>query len=269
MIEFTGVSKAFSGQPALDSISFHVEKGSACGYIGPNGAGKTTTARIIVGLEKPDSGKVRVLSGLELPNSGHAGTKSQSRISSETRQTLHPKTAIGYVPESPKLYESLTPIETIALAALLRQSDKKRALKKFQFLSEVFLFKDFLKKPLQNLSKGTKQKVVISMALVFKPEILILDEPTDGLDVQAVVSLKRFIKSFTAHGGAVFYSSHLLDIVENVCDKVYFINKGIIAGEYAREDFGNTKGFLEKALLENIGDSTEEKLIDIFLEDEI
>ncbi len=262
MIEFTEVIKKFSGQLALNSISFRVEKGTACGYIGPNGAGKTTTAKIIVGLEIPDSGKVRILSHLEFPNSNGVSKNTKSEI-------RNPKSAIGYVPESPKLYESLTPTETIALAALLRQFDKNHALDKLDFLSEVFFFKDFLKKPLQSLSKGTKQKVVISMALIFKPEILVLDEPTDGLDVQSVVSLKRFIKSFTAHGGAVFYSSHLLDIVENVCDKVYFINRGSIAGEYTREDFVGKKGYLENALLENIGDATEQKSIDKFLEDKI
>ncbi|MFZ1080527.1 MAG: ABC transporter ATP-binding protein [Candidatus Kryptoniota bacterium] len=262
MIEFTEVSKKFSGQPALNSISFRVEKGVACGYIGPNGAGKTTTAKIIVGLEKPDSGKVRILSNLEFPSLNHKGKKPKSEIRNS-------KSQIGYVPESPKLYESLTPSETIALAALLRQFDKKCALDKLEFLAEVFSFEDWLKKPLQSLSKGTKQKVVISMALIFKPEILVLDEPTDGLDVQSVVSLKRFIKSFTAHGGAVFYSSHLLDIVENVCDKVYFINKGNIAAEYARENFIDKKGYLENALLENIGDATEQRSIDAFLEDKI
>jgi len=262
MIKFTEVTKKFSGQLALDSISFRVEKGIACGYIGPNGAGKTTTAKIIVGLEKPDSGIVRVSSDSEFSNSNNPGKTLKSQITDS-------RSEIGYVPESPKLYESLTPIETIALVALLRRFDKKSALDKLRFLSELFFYKDLLKKPLQSLSKGTKQKVAISMALIFNPKILVLDEPTDGLDVQSVVSLKRFIKSFTCHGGAVFYSSHLLDIVENICDKVYFINEGVIAGEYMRKDFDDKKGYLENALIEQIGNSIEQKLIDAFIEDKI
>lgn len=248
MIEFIKVSKAFPGHVALDSTSFRVEKGTSCGYIGPNGAGKTTTAKIIVGLEKADSGTVKVL-------------EKDAAIERNDIQKL-----VGYVPESPKLYESLTPTETIAMAALLRKFDKKAAIDKLQVLSEIFLFKDFLKKPLQNLSKGTKQKVVMSLALLFNPEILILDEPTDGLDVQAVVSLKQLIKSFTTRGGTVFYCSHLLDIVESVCDRVYFINKGKIAGEYTKDDFADKRGFLENAFIENVGTQNEQRLINAFFE---
>ena len=262
MIEFTGVTKNFRGQPALNSISFLVEKGAACGYVGPNGAGKTTTAKIIVGLEKPDSGVVAVSCDSEFSNLKHTGEDLKST-------DLNLKSEIGYVPETPRLYESLTPIETITFVALLRKFDKKYALRKLDFLSEIFFFKDFLKKPLQGLSKGTKQKVVISMALMFNPKILVLDEPTDGLDVQSVFSLKRFIKSFTYHGGSVFYSSHLLDIVENICDKVYFINGGVIAGEYAQKDFAEKKGYLENLLMDSIGDTTDQKLIDAFVEDKI
>lgn len=248
MIEFIKVSKRFSEQIALDSISFKVEKGTACGYIGPNGAGKTTTAKIIVGLAKSDSGTVKIL-------------EKNAAVDMKTIQRR-----VGYVPESPKLYESLTPAETIAMAALLRRLDKKTANDKLQILSEIFLFKDFLRKPIQSLSKGTKQKVVISLALLFNPEILILDEPTDGLDVQSVVSLKQVIKSFTGYGGTVFYCSHLLDIVEGVCDKVYFINKGQIAGEYSKDDFAGKRGYLEDAFIENIGTRNEQRLINAFFE---
>lgn len=250
MIEFIKVSKSFSGQCALDSISFRVENGTACGYIGPNGAGKTTTAKIIVGLEKADAGRVVV--------SADAFNKDIVEQNSIKRE-------IGYVPESPKLYETLTPTETIVMAALLRGFDRRKAIDRLMVLSEIFLFKDMLRKPLQGLSKGTKQKVVIALALIFDPRILILDEPTDGLDVQSVVSLKRFIKSFTARGGTVFYSSHLLDIVENVCDKVYFINKGSIAGEYTQKDFIGKRGYLENAFIENIGNTADQQLIDAFL----
>jgi ABC-2 type transport system ATP-binding protein len=250
MIEFIGVTKTYSERVALKSVSFTVERGTACGYIGPNGAGKTTTAKIIVGLESPDSGEVKIFN--ESP-----------------RRDSNILNLIGYVPESPRLYESLTPIETIAFAALLRRFDKKRALKRLEFLAELLSFKDFLKKPLRHLSKGTKQKVVISMALTFNPKLLVLDEPTDGLDVQSVVSLKHVIKSFTAHGGVVFYSSHFLEIVENICDKVYLINSGSIVGQYDRTDFAEKRGYLENVLLENIGGADKEELIDAFIEDSI
>ncbi len=248
MIEFYNVTKSYSGNVALDSISFRIESGTASGYIGPNGAGKTTTAKIIVGLAKPESGRVTV-----------AGKDAASHMNEIKR-------CVGYVPESPRLYESLTPRETVAMAAMLRRADKPGILRRLDLLSEIFLFKDLLQKPLHTLSKGTRQKVVISLALVFNPEVLILDEPTDGLDVQAVSTLKQFIKAFTSHGGTVFYSSHLLDIVEGICTKVLFINHGKIAGEYQEKDFINRRGYLESELTEHIGSRNEQKLIDAYFD---
>lgn len=247
-IEFIDVRKKFGDTIALDSVSFKVEKGVACGYIGPNGAGKTTTARIIVGLERADSGVVRV-DGLD-------ASKEKAEIQKR----------VGYIPESPRLYESLTPLETVAVAAMLRKYDKTRAIRKLEILAEIFLHKDFLKKPVSSLSKGTRQKVAISLALLFNPTILVLDEPTDGLDVQAVVSLKQIIKRFTDLGGTAFYSSHLLDIVEGVCSEVYFIYRGRIAGEFRKEEFEGKRGYLENALVESIGTRNEQELIDAFFE---
>lgn len=249
MIEFKKVTKEYSGKVAIDSISFRVDHGTACGYIGPNGAGKTTTAKIIVGLENATSGEINVL------DSAAAGDKGNIRH------------RIGYVPESPRLYESMTPTETIGMASLLRKFDMKEASRKFEAISEILSFKEYLKKPIQTLSKGTKQKVVISLALIFNPTILVLDEPTDGLDVQSVVSLKKLIKSFTGHGGTVFYSSHLLDIVESVCDKVYFINEGRIIGEYARSVFDAKRGFLEGVFMEHV--DVPSHLVDAFFENKV
>lgn len=250
-IEFSNVDKQFGDAVALDSISFSIEKGTACGYIGPNGAGKSTTARIIVGLEKPDSGIVRI-----------AGREINGDFSQVQKE-------VGYVPESPKLYESLSPFETIAMAAMLRRYDKKKALKKLDVLAEVLHYQDSIKKPISGLSKGTRQKLVISLALLFAPSILILDEPTDGLDVQAVLSLKQIIKLFTDHGGTVFYSSHLLDIVEGVCSKVLFINHGKIEGQFRKEDFEGKRGYLESALVESMGTRNEQKLINAFFDDAV
>jgi ABC-2 type transport system ATP-binding protein len=249
MIEFRNVTKKFSNTNAVDCISFRIDDGIAWGYIGPNGAGKTTTAKIIVGLEKPTSGEVRVL---------------DTDISAKSKNL---KSQIGYVPESPRLYESMTPVETIVMASLLRKFDRKSAVEKFERLSKIFSFSEFLKTPIQNLSKGTKQKVVISLALIFNPKILVFDEPTDGLDVQAVVTLKRLIKSFTRHGGTVFYSSHLLDIVESVCDRVCFIDKGKVVGEYPKEEFDAQRGFLEDVFMEHV--DTQNDLTDTFFEDQI
>jgi ABC-2 type transport system ATP-binding protein len=260
MIEFSNVTKVYSGKPAIDCVSLRIDRGTACGYIGPNGAGKTTTAKIIAGLEMPDSGEFKLTfeSGQEFSSGRDDNSKSKIR---------NPKFLIGYVPESPRLYESMTPTETVAMASLLRKFDRKEALRRLEMLSEIFVFREYLKKPIQSLSKGTKQKIVISLALIFKPKLLVLDEPTDGLDVQAVVSLKRLIKSFTSRGGTVFYSSHLLDIVESVCDKVCFINKGKIVGEYLSNDFNTKRGFLEDIFMEHV--DMKNQLVDSFFENQV
>lgn len=249
MIEFRNVTKEFDGKKALDLISFCIKSGSACGYIGPNGAGKTTTARILTGLEQATSGEVIVL-----------GQKLNSR-----RSDLRSK--VGYIPESPRLYDALTPAETILMASLLRNYDKKKALAKFATLAEIFLFKEFLQIPVQNLSKGTKQKVVICLAMLFDPKVIVMDEPTDGLDVQSVFALKRLIKAFTNRGGAVFYSSHLLDVVESVCDQVLFIDNGRLAGEFAAENFVNNRGFLEDMFTKHV--NTQIDLVDAFFDADI
>ena len=260
MIEFEKVTKKYSGKTAIDSISFHIKSGTACGYIGPNGAGKTTTAKIIVGLENQNSGEVRVSTESDEAKLNDRPSLSNFRLRST-------KPVIGYVPESPKLYESMTPIETIALAALLRKFDKKEAIKKLEAISEIFSFGEYLKKPVQSISKGIKQKVVISLALIFNPKILVLDEPTDGLDVQAVVTLKKLLKSFTSHGGTVFYSSHLLDVVESVCDKVLFIDKGKIVREYLGIEFKSNRGYLENVFMEQVG--AKNQLVDTFFENKL
>ncbi len=221
----------------------------ACGYIGPNGAGKTTTAKIIVGLISPDSGTVRIVDD------------EAASVSLSVRKN------IGYVPESPRLYESLTPQETIAMAAMLRKYDRKKTMIKLEMLSEIFRFGEFMKKPIGGLSKGNRQKVVLSLALIFDPSILILDEPTDGLDLQAVLSLKQIIRSFTAHGGTVFYSSHLLDIVEGVCSEVYFLNRGKISANFQKEEFQGNRGYLENALAESIGSASDYRVIDEFFDE--
>ncbi len=250
-IEFIKVSKKFSGTSALSDISFRIEAGTACGYIGPNGAGKTTTAKIIVGLEKADSGSIIV------------GGKNAATQLDDIKNT------VGYVPETPKLYDSLTPVETISMAAMLRKYDKRKALDRLAQLSEIFNFGESLAKPAGGLSKGTRQKVVLAMALAFNPSILVLDEPTDGLDVQAVHSLRLIIQKFTERGGTVFYSSHLLDVVEGLCSTVIFLDHGKIAGTYRKEDFEGKRGYLENALIEIIGAGNELQLINAFFQDAV
>jgi ABC-2 type transport system ATP-binding protein len=244
MIKLDNVLKKFGDKIVIDRISMTIEGGTSCGYIGPNGAGKTTTARLITGLILPDEGEVTIF-GLNF-------NKNKKDLLS----------MIGYVPESPVLYESLTPMELFNLAASLRNIPFKSLSQQVEILSEIFSFSEYLKIPAYDLSKGTRQKVVLTLALLFKPKLLVLDEPTDGLDAKSVIVLKSLLKRFNQIGGTVFYSSHLLDVVETVCEKVYFIDRGKIRNEYLTSELSNEKETLEKKFIENIDINEDLQLID-------
>lgn len=234
MIQLQNVSKKFGDKLALDRISMDIGSGTSCGYIGPNGAGKTTTVRLLTGLLMPDEGNLKIF--------GLTFNKNKKELLS----------AIGYVPESPVLYESLTPQELFALAASLRNVSFKSVSQKIEIMSKIFSFSEYLKTPIYNLSKGTKQKIVLTLAVLFKPKLLILDEPTDGLDAKSVIILKSLLKRFLHMGGTVFYSSHLLDIIETICQKVYLIDQGKICNEYQISELLKERETLEKKFLENI-----------------
>ncbi|MGC8654288.1 MAG: ABC transporter ATP-binding protein [Candidatus Kryptoniota bacterium] len=244
MIQLQNVSKRFGETLAIDNISMNVEPGTSCGYIGPNGAGKTTTVRLLTGMLLPDEGNLSI--------SGLAFNKNKKELLS----------IIGYVPESPVLYEPLTPMELFDLSASLRSVPFRSLSQQIEIMSRIFSFSEYLTMPIYDLSKGTKQKVVLTLALLFKPKLLVLDEPTDGLDAKSVIVLKSLLKRFVQIGGTVFYSSHLLDVVETICDKVYFIDKGKIKNEYLMAELSRERETLENKFLENININEDLQLID-------
>lgn len=193
---------------ALHGITFSLQQGEVVGLLGPNGAGKSTTIKILTGILPQSSGHIRI-NGFSLLD-----------------QRLEAKRIIGYVPETAGLYESLSAQEFLELIGRLREIEEKSLKQKIMILLEVF---DLAKQRLQRLatfSKGMRQKTLIAAALLHDPAILFLDEPLTGLDVGTSLLIKDLISALSREGKTILYSSHVLDVVERVCNRVLIIHQG-------------------------------------------
>jgi ABC-2 type transport system ATP-binding protein len=193
---------------ALHRISFSIESGEVVGLLGPNGAGKSTTLKILTGILAPGEGHVRI-NGFSLPE-----------------QTIEAKRIIGYVPESANLYESLTAQEFLELIGRLREIEEKVLKQKILTLLETFDISKQRFSRLSTFSKGMRQKVLLAAALLHNPPVLLLDEPLSGLDVSSSLIVKDLLSALSREGKTILYSSHVLDVVERVCDRVLIIHQG-------------------------------------------
>lgn len=223
MIELKNITKQFGNFKALDNISFKIEKGEIVGFLGQNGAGKTTTMKIITGLSEPTEGEVFL-------NNEKIGKKNKTRI--------------GYMPENTPLYSSLTVREFIDFMGEIKGIKKSERKNDVKELIEKLNLKDVENKIIKNISRGYKQRTSIAGALIGNPEILILDEPTVGLDPKQVVEIRNLIKSLQGKC-TILLSSHILSEISQMCDRVIIIDKGkIIATDKAEN--------LEKQLNNNV-----------------
>ncbi|MBC7851163.1 MAG: gliding motility-associated ABC transporter ATP-binding subunit GldA [Chitinophagaceae bacterium] len=209
-IKVSNLTKVYGEQKAVDNISFSVSKGEIVGFLGPNGAGKSTTMKIITGYLQPDGGQVQV-----------CGTDVST-------QPIETKKKIGYLPESNPLYYDMYVREYLEFTAeIQRVSGKKEAIQRA--IVQVGLTKEASKK-IGQLSKGYKQRVGLAAALLHDPEVLILDEPTTGLDPNQIVEIREVIRSLGTNK-TVLFSSHILQEVEAICNRVVIINKGTIVAD--------------------------------------
>jgi ABC-2 type transport system ATP-binding protein len=208
MIEVTQLRKSFDDRGVLHGIDFVVRPGEAVGYLGPNGAGKSTTVKILAGLLRADSGRVSI-AGYDM-----------------AAQPLECKRRIGYVPESAALYHTLTPHEYLSLVSELYHLDRASAADRIAHLLLAFQVAEAADRPIETLSKGMRQKVLLSAALVHDPEVLLLDEPLGGLDVHAVMTFRRIIEKLLDRGRAILFCSHILEVVERLCSRVLVIDQG-------------------------------------------
>lgn len=202
---------------AVDNLSFTVKNGEIYGLLGPNGAGKTSTIKVLIGVLEPRAGKVEIFG---TPLSNEAVTKSH----------------VGYVPEEVVLFDSLTPREFFEFVASIRRLEANTANSRLQRFVSAFQIEQYFDTPIAALSMGNKQKIAIVAALLHDPKLLILDEPLMGLDARSSKILKELITFHAKKGGAVIFSTHIMEIAERLCTKVGIIHNGRLVGEGTVDD---------------------------------
>jgi ABC-2 type transport system ATP-binding protein len=205
-----GLTKTFGFVRAVDQVSFKIRAGEIVGYLGPNGAGKTTTIKMLVGLLKPTLGSARI--------AGHDVTTHPVEV----------KKLIGYVPEHTALYENLTAYEYLRFVGQLHEIPQDLLEARVEEYLRYLEMLDHLYELIRTFSKGMKQKIALAGALLHNPEILFLDEPIIGLDVHAIIKIDDLIQRFASQGKTIFYSSHIMEVVERTVRRVIIIDKGRI-----------------------------------------
>jgi ABC-2 type transport system ATP-binding protein len=200
--------KDYNGKAAVIDLNLRADPGEILGFLGPNGAGKSTTVKILTGLIKPASGRA-VVAGFDVVS-----------------QPLEVKKRIGYVPETPAIYDSLTATEYLELVSCLHHLDPKSSTARRSELLELFGLAQVAGQRLHEFSKGMRQKVVLAAALIHRPEVLILDEPLDGLDANTAMVVKELLKKMASQGKTIMFSSHILEVVERICTRIFIINNG-------------------------------------------
>ena len=211
MLEVAGLTKRYSGIPAVENISFAIRRGQILGYLGPNGSGKSTTVKMLTGLIAPSDGQILFDGARVVPDRNSAFLRN-----------------LGYVPEEPYLYPQLTGPEYLRLVGRLHAIPRKPLEDKIDAFIDLFSLTDARYDLLLNYSKGMRQKILLSAALLHNPQVLILDEPFSGLDVGAALVLRNLLKALAREGKAILYSSHVLEVVEKVCSEVVILHKGHI-----------------------------------------
>jgi ABC-2 type transport system ATP-binding protein len=232
MIELRNVTKRFGSFTAVDNITLHIKPGEFFGFLGPNGAGKTTTIKMMTGLYEPTE-------GLCLINGHNVHFNS-----------LPAKKSFGYVPDQPYLYEKLTGREFLYFVGGLFNMPPDVVRMKVEEASDLFEIGPFIDKKGEEYSQGMRQRIVLSAALLHDPKVLIIDEPILGLDPRSARLVKNTLKKKTAEGLTVFMSTHLLEIVEELCDRIAIIKSGRIIHEEVQNESRRFNGQLESIFLE-------------------
>ena len=211
MIAIKNVSKTYNGKvKAADDITLDIRDGEIFGFMGPNGAGKTTTIKMMTGILTPDSGTIEI--------SGH----------DIVRDPLSAKRSFGFVPDDPNVFPRLKAIEYLRFMGDLYQVPTEVRTRRITEMAERFELTDALSDRIQSYSHGMRQKLIIIGALLHSPDVWILDEPMTGLDPKSSFQLKEMMREHTRSGKSVFFSTHVLDVAEKICDRVAIIDHGRI-----------------------------------------
>jgi ABC-2 type transport system ATP-binding protein len=231
MLELRHVTKLYSGIPAVRDISFVAPAGEITGYLGPNGSGKSTTLKMIAGLIEPSDGEILY----------HGQAIQRDRIAHKQR--------VGYVPEETHLYAHLAGAEYLEMVGQLRGLPAQQLAEKIDgFLRLLSLYKD-RHVPISSYSKGMRQKVLLAAALLHNPEIILLDEPLTGLDVNSTLILRNLIQDLAGRGKTVLFSSHELHTVDRLCSHVVILHKGRVVAD---DSIGQLRALASVETLEDI-----------------
>lgn len=213
MLAVEGLTKYYRTTAAVDHVSFVIRPGEVTGYLGPNGSGKSTTVKMLTGLLEPSSGKV-FFDGKNIRD-----------------DLVGYKRRLGYVPEEALLYPYLTGLEYLELVGRLRALPEAQVARKANELLRLFSLYDFRYAPISAYSKGMRQRVLISAALLHDPDLLILDEPLSGMDVSSGLLFKHLLEELAQRGKTILYISHVLDVVEKVCARVIILYHGKVRAD--------------------------------------
>ena len=235
MIKFKNVTKVYNRTiKAVNNVSFEVRGGEIVGFTGPNGSGKTTTIKMLTGILPPDKGEIKI-NGFDIK-----------------KNMIQAKSSIGYIADSPDMFLRLKGIEFLNFIADVYKVSNDDRKKRVNELAERFELTDALSSPMMSYSHGMRQKLMVIAALVHNPPVWILDEPMTGLDPKSSYELKEMMREHAKKGNAVFFSTHVLEVAEKLCDKVIIIKKGnlLYDGTLENLESQHLNQTLEKIFLE-------------------
>ncbi|MGL5749076.1 MAG: ABC transporter ATP-binding protein [Paraclostridium sp.] len=250
IIEIKELKMQFGEKEVLKGINLSIDKGIIIGYIGPNGAGKSTTVKILLGLINGYSGQVKIF-GNDISDT-----------------SMNYRSKIGYVPEVTEVYETLTAKEYLTFIGQLYDMDYDECDTKAQKLMNILGIDHAYESRLSSFSKGMKQKVSIISSLLHDPEIIFLDEPLSGLDTNSVMIIKEIISNLKKEGKTIFYSSHIMEVVEKISDRIIVLNNGNIVADGNFEEIKSTnfEGSLEQIFNDLTGFNEHKELADKFVD---
>jgi ABC-2 type transport system ATP-binding protein len=229
MLQARGLTKRYGGLLALNKVDFDLHPGEIVGYLGPNGSGKSTTVNLVVGLLESSAGSLSL--------DGH----------SLSRDPVEYKRRIGYVPEEPYLYTHLTATEYLMLVGRLRGMEEGRLAANTSRLLHLFQLHDARYRTMSAYSKGMRQRVLVAAALMHDPDLIVLDEPFSGLDVNAGLLFRALLTELASRGKMIFFSTHRFDMVEKLCSRVVILSAGRVVAERSLADINaSADGSLEE-----------------------
>jgi ABC-2 type transport system ATP-binding protein len=249
MIELRSLMKRYGSFTAVNGVDLDVPRGELFGFLGPNGAGKTTTLRMIAGILRPSSGTVRI-AGIDLAN-----------------QPTAAKQKLGFIPDRPFIYEKLTGVEFLRFVAGLYGQSGEEVERRGRELLALFDLEEWRDELVESYSHGMRQKLIISSALVHKPEVIVVDEPMVGLDPKAAKTLKDLFREYTRRGNTIMMSTHTLEVAQSMCDRIAIIQRGVIRACGTMDDLrasaeSGVSG-LEEIFLRLTGEGLARELIEV------